>query len=65
MEFGKAQMTDRTELCGADLDAKSSLEAPEAVKPVSVPVSQGDGVQFTLDLKPASWNVLRFKVSGK
>ena len=65
MDFGKAEMTGRTELCGADLNAKNSLDKPEAVKPAAVPVSQGDGAKFTLDLKPASWNVIRFKVSGK
>ena len=56
------KMIYRTELCGADLNLQNSLEKPEAVKPAHVALEQGDGNRYTLSLKPASWNVIRFKV---
>ena len=59
--FGTMQMFLRTELSGDDLEAKNSLEQPDVVKPVVLPVEQGDAGLFTVQLKKASWNVLRFK----
>lgn len=60
--FNSAQMIYRTELCGADLNAKNSLAEPEKVTPKEVQVSQGEKNIFDIELKPASWNVIRFKV---
>lgn len=60
--FEKAEMIYRTQLCGNDLSAKNSLENPNAVKTEEVQVSQSDNGIFKLTLKPASWNVIRFKV---
>ena len=60
--FGAAEMIYRTELCGADLNAKNSLENPDAVKPVNAEIIHGEKNTFTVELKPASWNVLRFKL---
>lgn len=59
--FGSMEMCLRTELCGSDLSARNSLEHPDAVSPAAVPLEQGDGGVFTVKLKKASWNVLRFK----
>ena len=61
MSFGDSKMIFRTELCGSDLSAKNSLENPDAVKPREVPVVQGEKGTYTVNLKPASWNVMRFK----
>ncbi|MCR5612519.1 alpha-N-arabinofuranosidase [Treponema sp.] len=60
--FGKVEMFYRTELCGKDLSAKNSLENPDAVKPVSAELIQAEDGKFTVPLKAASWNVLRFKI---
>ncbi len=63
MDFGKATMTAHTELCGSDLNAKNSLEKPAAVAPGNVAPVQPDGSTFKVELKPASWNVLRFSIA--
>ena len=60
--FGKTSMISRTELHGADLDAKNTFAKPDAVHPVSVETTEGDGGIYSVPLKPASWNVLRFRV---
>ena len=60
--FGKTEMMYRTEMCGSDLSATNSLEKPEAVKSEAVPLTQGENGVFTVSLKAASWNVMRFKV---
>ena len=62
MSFGGTTMCYRTELTGSDLAATNSLENPTAVQPQSAPLVQGDRGRYTVPLKPASWNVLRFKV---
>ncbi len=62
MSFGKSKMCYRTELAGSDLNAKNSLEAPDTVRPVSAALVEGDGNKYTVPLKPASWNVMRFSV---
>ncbi|MBR4246062.1 MAG: alpha-N-arabinofuranosidase [Treponema sp.] len=59
---GKTEMFFRTELCGDDLGATNSLERPDAVEPRQVALSQGDKGVYSLELKKASWNVIRFKV---
>ena len=59
---GKTQMFYRTELCGSDLNATNSLENPKAVEPKTAPLVQGEGSIYNVELKPASWNVLRFKL---
>ncbi len=61
--FGKTSMIYRTELTGSDLAAKNSLAAPDAVRPEAVPLTQSDSGAYTVLLKPASWNVLRFTVT--
>lgn len=60
---GKTQMFFRTELCGEDLSATNSLENPAAVQPKTAELVQGDGSVYEVELKKASWNVLRFKIS--
>lgn len=60
---GKTQMFFRTELCGDDLNATNSLENPAAVQPKTAELVQGDGSVYEVELKKASWNVLRFKIS--
>ena len=59
--FEKTQMFGRTELTGR-LSASNSLEKPEEIKSVDVSTSQSDNNIYTVTLKAASWNVLRFKV---
>lgn len=60
--FKNSKMIFRTELCGDDLSATNSLENPDAVKPQNVPLSQTDNGIFELNLKAASWNVIRFSL---
>ncbi len=60
---GKTQMFFRTELCGDDLSATNSLENPCAVEPVLAPLVQSDNSVYEVELKKASWNVLRFKIA--
>lgn len=60
--FNDSSMFFRTELCGKDLSAKNSLDNPDAVKPANAELVQGDKNKYMVSLKPASWNVLRFKV---
>ncbi len=60
--FNDSNMFFRTELCGKDLSAKNSLDNPDAVKPANAELVQGDKNKYMVSLKPASWNVLRFKV---
>lgn len=60
---GKTQMFFRTELCGDDLSATNSLENPRAVEPKTADLVQGDGSVYEVELKKASWNVLRFKIA--
>ncbi|EID84610.1 Alpha-L-arabinofuranosidase [Treponema sp. JC4] len=60
---GKTQMFFRTELCGDDLSATNSLENPRAVEPKTADLVQGDGSIYEVELKKASWNVLRFKIA--
>ena len=62
--FGEAEMAARTELAGPDLRAVNSAARPDAVRPAAVRVSRGDAGRFAVTLKPASWNVLRFRVAG-
>ena len=59
--FGDTLMAMRTELSGSDLAARNSLETPDAVKPADVPLCQGEKGIYTVNLKPVSWNVLRFR----
>lgn len=59
---GKIEMFYRTELCGPDLNAKNSLEKPDAVKPQSAQLIQSDDAVYHIPLKPVSWNVMRFKL---
>ena len=58
--FGDTAMVSRTELSGPDLHAANSPERPDAVAPASLPVAPGDCGRYTVILRPASWNVLRF-----
>jgi alpha-N-arabinofuranosidase len=60
---GKTQMTLRTELCGNNLSATNTLENPSAVEPKSAELVQGEGSVYEVELKKASWNVLRFKIA--
>lgn len=60
--FGKTQMFYRTELCGADLSAKNSLENPNAVCPHDAALVQAQDGVYALPLQKASWNVIRFKI---
>lgn len=60
--FGKTEMIYRTELSGSDLNAKNSLESPDAVKTVAISPIQSENSIYAVTLKSASWNVLRFKV---
>lgn len=60
--FENTSMTFRTELCGDDLSLTNSLENPDAVSPKKVELSQSDNGIYTVNLKPASWNVIRFSV---
>ena len=60
--FEKSKMFYRTELCGSNLNAKNSLETPDAVCPSKAELIEGDGNKYHVALKPASWNVLRFNV---
>ena len=63
--FEKSEMFYRTELTGTDLNAKNSLEKPDAVKPQSVQLIQSDDAVYHIPLKPVSWNVMRFKLVQK
>lgn len=60
--FGKTEMILRTELSGSDLNAKNSLESPDAVKTVAISPIQSENSIYAVTLKSVSWNVLRFKV---
>ena len=60
--FDGAEMVARTELAGPDLGATNTADHPAAVAPAAVRVSRGDAGRFAVSLKPASWNVLRFRV---
>lgn len=59
--FESTTMISRSVLCGPDLNAKNSLEHPDAVEPTEVSVTQGDNNKYTVQIKPVSWNVFRFK----
>lgn len=59
--FDNTTMIYRTELAGPDLNARNSLEHPDTVEPTEAPLIRGDGSKYTVQLKPLSWNVLRFK----
>src|SRR5574344_3168386 len=61
--FGKAEMFYRTEMTGKDLSAKNSLETPDAVMSRPAPLVQGENGIYMVRLAPASWNVLRYRVS--
>ena len=63
--FAKTSMIYRTELTGDNLSARNSLENPDAVSPKNVPLEQSDSGIYTLELKPASWNVIRFKMQAE
>ncbi|WP_407399569.1 alpha-N-arabinofuranosidase [Treponema sp.] len=58
--FDRTKMVMRTELTGNDLSAQNSLENPDKVAPSKVELSEGDNGIYTLNLKKASWNVIRF-----
>lgn len=58
--FSNTKMIMRTELTGSDLSAQNSLENPDRVAPAKVELSEGDSGIYTLSLKKASWNVIRF-----
>lgn len=60
--FSSAQLFYRTELVGSDLSAQNSLENPNAVQPNTAPLCAVENGSLIVSLKPASWNVLRFKV---
>ncbi len=61
--FENTSMTFRTELWGDDLSLTNSLENPDAVSPKKVELSQSDNGIYTVNLKPASWNVIRFSAN--
>lgn len=60
--FGKTEMIFRTVLSGTDLSLKNSLENPDAVSPKNDTIVQGDNGVYNIQLKKASWNVLRFAI---
>ena len=60
--FGKTEMIARSELSGDDLSAKNSLEEPEKVSPKTAALVQDADGKYTVSLKKASWNVLRFNL---
>lgn len=60
--FGKTRMTMRTELCGSDLGAVNTLENPDAVRPANAQILDSSDGTYTVPLKEASWNVIRFTV---
>ncbi len=60
--FGETRMAFRTELCGKKLFASNSPEKPDAVAPRPAEPALCDGGMYTVDLKPASWNVMRFRL---
>ena len=55
--FGAPEAVSRTELAAANSAAR-----PDAVRPAARRVPRGENGVFRFDLKPASWNVLRFRV---
>lgn len=61
-DFGNSSMFYRTELTGDNLSAVNSLEIQDAVKPNAAELILGDKNVYHVPLKPASWNVMRFKV---
>ena len=60
--FGNSRMIYRSELTGSDLSAINTLENQNAVKPEFVPLEQSSSGIYTVQLKKASWNVLRFSL---
>ncbi|MBP3742292.1 MAG: alpha-N-arabinofuranosidase [Treponema sp.] len=60
--FNNTSMFYRTELSGKDLSAVNTLENQDAVKPCKAELISSDNNVYIVPLKPASWNVLRFKV---
>lgn len=62
--FEKTSMIYRTELTGKDLSLKNSLSKPDNVKPVFLELQQSDNYIYNILLKPASWNVIRFKIQN-
>lgn len=63
--FGETAMEARSELAGPDLRAVNSAARPDAVRPAAARVSSGDGGIYAVTLKPASWNVVRFRATGR
>lgn len=61
--FGKTQMFYWTELTGTNLSARNSLENQTAVYPQNRELVYSDNCNFEVMLKPASWNVIRFKIT--
>ncbi len=61
--FGETRMNFRTELCGSDLSAVNSLANPDNVAPRNADLVGGEKGVYTLRLKAASWNVIRFSAS--
>ena len=62
LSFENTEMFYRTELFGSDLNAKNSLTLPESVKPVPAKLIESSNGTYHVSLRPASWNVMRFKV---
>ncbi|MBR4374285.1 MAG: alpha-N-arabinofuranosidase [Treponema sp.] len=60
--FGKSEMIYRTELSGSDLAAKNTLEKSENLKSVALTVKQSENDIYSVNLKAASWNVIRFSI---
>ncbi|MBR1536954.1 MAG: alpha-N-arabinofuranosidase [Treponema sp.] len=60
--FGKTKMIYRSEMAGKDLSAKNTLENQNAVKTVEISPIQSENSIYTVNLKAASWNVIRFKI---
>ncbi len=60
--FGNTEMFYWTELSGDDLGARITWENQKAVCPVNKEIVRVENCKCKVELKKASWNVIRFKI---
>ena len=47
-----------------DLDAVNSKDAPDRIKPSQLEAVRLEGGKLSVELRPASWNVIRLSTAG-
>ena len=63
--FGKIRFVEHKALFGENLFMANSPEQPDAVYPVNLEIDKTSSNAHTVMLEKASWNVMRFDLTGK